>query len=194
MTRNTIRYFTNYSQGYSLAHSTNKTVWDYYRTNPTRAKRFANAMKSFASTNQGQNVSYLVEGYPWSLLGAGSTVVDVGGSEGHASIAIAEAHPTLKFVVQELPEVADKASFSEEVSNDIVERIEFSGHDFLTEQTVVADVYLFRWIFHDWPDNYVIRILRNLIPALKEGARIVVNEQLMPNPGSVPQVIERQIR
>ena len=169
-------------------------IWDYYATHPARAKRFANAMKTFASTDHELSLSFLATGYPWSSLRAGSTVVDCGGSEGHASITIAKAHPDLSFVVQDLPEVVKKASFEAEVPEHVAKRISFVGHDLLTPQEVQGDVYLFRWIFHDWPDTYVIKMLRNLIPALRAGAKIVVSEQLMPAPGTVPLVTERGIR
>jgi hypothetical protein len=48
-------------------------------------------------------------------------------------------------------------------------------HDFFTPQPVKdADIYLYRWIFHNWDDEKSISILRNLIPALKKGAMIQV--------------------
>lgn len=57
-----------------------------------------------------------------------------------------------------------------------------------------GDVFLLRWILHDWPDQYVVRILRNLRPVLRDGNKVVVNDQLMPGVGEVSSVIERQIR
>ncbi|KAK4665141.1 uncharacterized protein QC763_0077990 [Podospora pseudopauciseta] len=38
-------------------------------------------------------------------------------------------------------------------------------HDFFEPQTVVADVYFFRWIFHGFSDKYNIKILRDLCGA-----------------------------
>jgi hypothetical protein len=67
-------------------------------------------------------------------------------------------------------------------------------HDFFTPQPVThADVYFFRWIFHNWPD-YGIRILRNLILALKAGARIVVNDNVLPQPGTLANWKEERVR
>jgi len=54
-----------------------------------------------------------------------------------------------------------------------------------------ADVYFFRLIFHDWPDEQCIQILRNLVPALKSGARILICDQLIPEPGTVPTRLEK---
>ena len=69
------------------------------------------------------------------------------------------------------------------------------AHDFFTEQPVKdADVYFFKWIFHDWSDKYSIKILRSLIPALKKGSKIILNEYVIPQPGEVSLLKEREIR
>jgi O-methyltransferase domain len=57
-------------------------------------------------------------------------------------------------------------------------------HDFFTPQVVKdADIYLYRWIFHNWDDEKCIEILRNTIPALKKGARILINDGCLPVSG-----------
>jgi hypothetical protein len=69
------------------------------------------------------------------------------------------------------------------------------AHDFFTPQPVKhADVYLYRWIFHNWVDDKCIEILRNAIPALKPGARILINDGCLPRPGSVRWNEERVMR
>ena len=69
------------------------------------------------------------------------------------------------------------------------------AHDFNTPQPVKgADIYFFRWIFHDWSDKYVIKVLRALIPALKKGARIVANDKLLPEPGGLSPYQEQALR
>lgn len=74
-------------------------------------------------------------------------------------------------------------------------RLTFMPHDFLTEQPVKnADVYLFRWIFHNWPDKYCVLILRNLIPALKKGAMVVINDNCLPEPRTLGLWQEEKIR
>ena len=46
-------------------------------------------------------------------------------------------------------------------------------HDFffLEQPVKSADVYLIRWILHDWPNTYAFKILRALVPALNEAWR-----------------------
>ena len=63
--------------------------------------------------------------------------------------------------------------------------IEFMKYDFFTPQVVKdADVYIYRWIFHNWQDEQSIEILRAAIPALKPGAKILINDGCLPTPGT----------
>lgn len=165
-------------------------MFDYLGKHPARAKRFANAMKA---TTAGQLDTPMsgTKAFSWASIGSG-TVVDVGGSEGHASMELAEAFPSLSFIVQDRPEVISGAQ--SKVPPSLQSRVSFMAHDFFTEQPVKADCYLFRRIFHNWPDAYCVRILRNLIPALQPGARIVINDNVMPEPNTVGLLAERKIR
>lgn len=143
----------------------------------------------------GSSPDFLARGYAWSSIGDRSlkaVVVDVGGSHGHISVALARIAPCLHFVVQDLPEAIKEAK--EHVPAEIMERIEFMPHDFFTEQPVKADAYLFRNIFHNWSDFQVVRILKATIPALKPGAHIVVNDVLLPEPGTLSWSKERHVR
>lgn len=156
------------------------------------AKRFAGAMSAFAN-GAGLSPLFLVNGYPWSSIGNGTgTVVDVGGSKGNVSVALARSVQKLHFVVQDLPNMIDGAK--DTLPDDVADRIEFMAYDFFTEQPLEADAYLFRNIFHNWSDSYVIKILQATVPALKPGARIVANDYLIPEPKSMSPSKEREIR
>ncbi|KAH7355756.1 O-methyltransferase-domain-containing protein [Pyrenochaeta sp. MPI-SDFR-AT-0127] len=104
--------------------------------------------------------------------GAGNvTVVDLGGSAGHDDAVLATKFPNLKIVVQDLPEVAPV--FDKEFPSDLRSRVSFRTHNLFDPQPVEADIYMLKWILHDWPDAESIAILRALVPALKPGARVV---------------------
>lgn len=131
-------------------------------------------------------------------------MADLGGNVGHVGRLIAATNPGLKVIVQELPAVVEKAEALASVSNGHVADcndqkssglpVTFQAHDFFEPQSLEADVYLFRWVLHDWPDHYVVRILRQLIPALKNGAKVVVNESMCPPSGVLSLSVERYIR
>lgn len=136
--------------------------------------------------------SYLISGFDWASLGNG-LIVDVGGSLGAVSIAIAEAFPSLRFIVQDRPDVIQESS-SQRLPDTVKDRVEFMAHDFTRPQTVTGDVYLYRHIFHNWPDAYVVEILRQLVSAMKLGARVLINETLLPEPGTASLTREREVR
>lgn len=135
---------------------------------------------------------YVLNSFDWTSLSNG-LVVDVGGSHGSLSIAIAQSFPTLRFIVQDKAEVVELGR--EMLPANVRDRVSFMSHDFFTEQPVKnADVYALRWILHDWSDKYAVRILQALIPALKPGARILVIEQVLPEPGTASRYQEKTFR
>ncbi|KAK8136213.1 O-methyltransferase [Apiospora sp. TS-2023a] len=177
--------------GFALANGSDKSVYQIFAENPERAGRFGNAMRSFTE-GTGFEVSHVVNGYPWADHGKGR-VVDVGGSQGFVSIALARQFPNMEFVVQDLQPVVESAKNA--VPADVSSRVQLMVHDFMTEQPVKgADVYFFRWILHNWSDKYCIEILRNRIPALKKGAKIVINDNVLPDPGVMSNWQENRLR
>lgn len=125
----------------------------------------------------GYEVSYLLSMYPWSSLPPDATVVDVGGSHGFVCVELAKIFPEMKFIVQDLPKTVLSAP---KLDGTLAERVKFQAHDFFDEQPVKgADVYLYRWILHNHSDKYSEKMLRALIPALKKGARVVINDHCL---------------
>ncbi|KAK7750912.1 hypothetical protein SLS62_007175 [Diatrype stigma] len=160
----------NNETGFSLANNNDKSMFDIFGEDPDRAARFGTYF-----SHDKESPHALLDNYPWASK---ETVVDVGGSHGSVAIAIAERFPTVKCVVQDLPDtVAEGAS---RLPGRLCDRVTFMAHDFFTEQPVSADVYYFRSIFHNWADKYCVKILQNLIPALKPGARIIIHERILP--------------
>ncbi|MCJ1316072.1 hypothetical protein MMC15_001392 [Xylographa vitiligo] len=174
--------------GFSLANDTTDPMFVELAKDPARAQRFANAM-TFFTMKPGYESKYVVEGYDWAAIGKG-LLVDIGGSHGIHSIAIAEHFPDIRCIVQDRPDMIATA----EVPPALKGRFEFVPHDFFTEQPTCADVFLLRWILHDWSDKYAIRILKSLVPALRHGAKIVVVEVCLPEPGTLILSQERQAR
>jgi len=163
-------------------------MFEFFEEHPERMSRFKDAM-SFLQTFPGLEPSYAVKAYDWASLGK-ATVVDVGGSHGNVSIALAKEFPDLQLVVQDLPKVVEdaKTKFPAELSD----RVAFQAHDFFEEQPVKnADIYYFRWILHDWSDKYCVKILQALIPALKPGARLLFSERCLEAPCTLPLRAEK---
>lgn len=92
----------------------------------------------------------------------------MGGSNCHASVALATAYPGLTFTVQDLAKaIAHGPSLLAKEPEELRARITCQEHDFFTSQPVTdADVYLLRMVFHDWLDPEALTILRHLMPIL----------------------------
>ncbi|KAK7737387.1 hypothetical protein SLS53_006692 [Cytospora paraplurivora] len=177
--------------GFSLSNSTSKPMYEFLSDYPERSSRFANMMKSFTE-GRPFDLKYVTNFYPWEQHNGG-TIVDVGGSQGFVCIALARKFPSISFVVQDLEPVIKEAEAN--VPSDVATRVSFMVHDFFTPQPISgADVYFFRWIFHNWSDKYCIKILRSLIPALKPSSRIIVSDAVLPEPGKLPKEMEARIR
>lgn len=182
--------------GFAVANHTELGMFEFLAAHPERAARFATGMRLYASRPD-LDVRHLVEGaaWAWADLPTGATVVDVGGSHGEAAMALARAHPTMNLTVQDIDEATIRAAEARKPADGIGARVRFMTHDFFTEQPVRgADAYLLRACLHNWSDKYAVRVLRALIPALKPGARVVLNEVVVPGPEDLPPGLAPTVR
>jgi precorrin-6B methylase 2 len=142
---------------------------------------------SFFQASPGMQTAHIINGYEW---GEYKTVVDVGGSHGAVALELVKRFPDMTVVVQDLPEVISSAPITTS------DRITFQPYNFFTSPQPIknADIYLFRMIFHNWGDNYCTQILRNLLPSLKPGAKIVINDHVVPEPGGLSAYKDRTVR
>lgn len=167
-------------------------MWEYHTQHPELGERAAKAMAAFTK-GMNHDTTALTKGYDWTSIDAkGGTLVDLGGANGHVAVVIARACPKMHLVVQEIPEVVAKAKY--EIPDDVADRVSMVAHDFFEAQPTSADAYLFRQIFHNWGDKHCISMLKALIPALKPGAKVIVNDLVLPPPGVLPPAAERGVR
>lgn len=155
-----------------------------------RERRFMGAM-SFLSNDEAFDMSHVHTAFDWDSLGA-ATVVDVGGSSGQIAFDLAKKHPELKCVVQDLASL--ESGFLKARPAALEDRVSFQALDFFKGHPVAdADVYIFKLIFHDWSDTNSTKIIRNLVPSLKKGSRIIVLDGILPPRGELAFIPERQL-
>ncbi|KAH7311342.1 putative O-methyltransferase [Stachybotrys elegans] len=161
-----------------------QSFWDYInrqvdgKPSNHRATMFTQAMQA-ASRFAGFRVEEILKtGYDWKALGE-STIVDMGGSSGHDAILLTQEFPNLNFIVQDMPET--ESGFNERVPDDLRSRIRFEPHDFLKPQDTRGNVYMLKFILHDWSDKYACQILGHLVPRLEEeGSHILLFDSIAP--------------
>ena len=135
---------------------------------------------------------HILDNYDWEKIVGPGLVVDLGGGRGQIAIPLAQRFPTLNVLVQDLDNVIDGAE--ESVPDELKGRVKFMAHDFFTAQKVRARVYYIRWCLHNWSDKYGVEILRCLTPALEDGARVIIHDSCIPEPGEMARWKERNLR
>jgi hypothetical protein len=180
--------------GFSNAFDTKLSVFEFYKQDPVRGARFAKCMH-YQTKGDSLSIKNVVRGFDWAALGP-VTVVDIAGSLGHCSVAIVEAAPQIKCIVQDLPNVVAVAQDPKTciVSPQLRDRVSFMAHDFFKPQPIKAECYFLRNTLHIYSDKYVIKILQALAPALQPGTRVLIMDQVMPPMGTVPSPGERKMR
>jgi hypothetical protein len=160
---------------FTLINNSTKQFYETLGQDPHRAKRFGSGMQYFVS-NDTWDFRHLFPVFDWTSVDRpGFVGVDIGGGHGHISQFIATRTKHLKFVVQDLAHVAAKGK--DILPLEFKNRIEFMAQDFLDPQMLQGvDVFIIRWVLHNWSDKYCIQILRNLIPAMKPGTKVLLYE------------------
>jgi hypothetical protein len=125
------------------------------------------------------DITYGTECIDWDSLGA-AKIVDVGGAQGHFAMGLAQRYKDLHIVVQDMAEVIRGANAGE-----LAHRVQFMPHNLFSSQTIFADVFFFRWVFHNWSDQHCVQIIKAQSPALRPGARMIIQEVFMPETGTV---------
>ncbi|KAK1565971.1 O-methyltransferase [Colletotrichum navitas] len=111
----------------------------------------------------------------WEAAGK-AKVVDIGGSAGNDAFNLARNFPDLTFVVEDMPKV--KPIFEANLPAELADRVSYVEHDILQPQPVEADIYILKLIMHDYPEAVASQLLRNLVPKLRPGNRVLVIEYI----------------
>ena len=181
--------------GFALAHrhaclskdlASPRPLWRVLEADPEMAAAFASCMQ-FVNQSSQLGGGWVQDAFGWYELPPGATIVDVGGGTGHVMLDLAEKFPHLTYIVQDRSELIGELYHNNFVEDAVVS---FMAHDFFAPQPVRADIFFFRKVFHNWSDAYCQQILRALNPALQSGAKLVINDIILPEPKGHPDYAE----
>ena len=143
------------------------SLFEHFAANPQEAADFMRFMQASAESVQAE-VLRLVD------LSGATCAVDVGGGNGALLCALAQANPHIRGVVYDLPHSRDAGqAFAD--SRGLADRITIESGDFFAS-VPAGDVYLMKWILHDWNDSACIKILSNCRRAIAGQGRLVLVE------------------
>jgi hypothetical protein len=155
-------------------------IFDYLSKHPDEASSFTESMSNL-SRAAALDIAAVLDTKGTTLA------LDIGGAGGDVIRAMMRANPELNGGVFDLPHIvpaAAEAAKAEELDG----RFTTVGGNFF-ESVPAADLYVLKYILHDWDDASCVRILQNCRASLVKGGRIAVIDHLVEatgRPGLAP--------
>ncbi|KAL6713916.1 hypothetical protein ACLMJK_008410 [Lecanora helva] len=163
---------------HQVAHNTPLPAFDWLKANSKQAAYFNDFM---AYRHKGQLVcwdAYPIEREAKGLDPEAPLLVDIGGGIGHICAEFKEKFPHLpgRVILEDLP-----GPISNALSTPGVENI---AHSMFDPQPIKgAKFYYFKAVIHNWPDDKVREILKNIIPAMGSRSAILFDDLVLPDSG-----------
>ncbi|CDO72696.1 hypothetical protein BN946_scf184985.g116 [Trametes cinnabarina] len=153
--------------------------WLELPENRPRLERFGHAM---TGTRQWETKEGILFGFPWADLQPDSVLVDVGGGIGSTSLTVALAHPHIKVIVEDRPQVSWGSKFAHIFESG---RMTFRVRDLFEPFKPLAsekapDVFLIRLVLHDWQDDDCRKMLQVLRSAAGPNTKLLIGDMLLP--------------
>lgn len=138
---------------------------------PAKLREFLRAM---SGVSRGANMT-IAKQFSWADY---KSCADIGTAQGDLVTQITLAHPHLRGIGFDLPEVGP--IFEEYITaNGLADRVSFTGGSFFTDELPKADVLLFGHILHDWDLATKLMLLRKAYAALPEGGAVIVYDSII---------------
>jgi hypothetical protein len=144
------------------------STFEWFDAHPDEGRRFASGLGGLTRAE----AQMIIAAYPFPESG---TVCDVAGGAGVLLGEILKFRPGLRGVLVEAPLVLNEAA-GYFASIGLADRVELIEGDLFGHIEASADIYLLKWILHDWDDATCERIIKNVASAMPAGARVVAIE------------------
>jgi hypothetical protein len=145
------------------------SVWEHFAKHPSEEARFARAMREMTAID----VLALAQAYPWPRQGV---ICDVAGGVGTLLAAILDRCPGARGILIDAPEVLAEADpFLR--ARGLSQRVEHRPGDLFGQLDARADVYVLKWILHDWSDEACQGVLTRVRACMPAGSKVVAIDQ-----------------
>jgi len=141
-------------------------LWEHCRRKPEVGVNFNETIRTYGELS----MEAIAKAFDWTEF---PVIADIGGGTGKQLTTILEQAPKSRGILFDQPHL----------SRDVIthDRMEFVGGDFFQKIPSEADLYILRWIIHDWPGPKKKKILNCVRDAMKPGARLILIESLIPD-------------
>jgi hypothetical protein len=145
-------------------------LWAYMAANADEGEAFNGAMRGLS-----QLVAHALAAF---LTLGDEVVIDIGGGHGHLVGALLDANQDARGIVLDQPHLEPEVTRAI-AARGHAERCRFVGGDFFAA-VPSGDVYLLKWILHDWSDEDCRRILGRCREAIASDGRVIILERPLP--------------
>jgi hypothetical protein len=149
-------------------------IFDYFARHRDEASYFTESMSNL-SRAAALDIAAVLDTKGTALA------LDVGGAGGDVVLAMMRANPELSGGVFDLPHIVPAAAEAAKAEG-LEGRFSTFGGDFF-ESVPAADLYVLKYILHDWDDADCVHILQNCRASLVRGGRIAVVDHLVEEAG-----------
>lgn len=153
-------------------HAHGIPVWDYYQQNPDAGVNLAKAMAGMS----GAVLKAIIDAYDFTPY---KTLLDIGGGNGALMFAVLEATPNSNGIIFDQEYIADLTSKS--IPEELAGRCTTAAGSFFEKIPAGADLYMSKWVIHDWNDEESIQILKNVHDAMPKGAKLLIIDSVIPD-------------
>jgi hypothetical protein len=145
------------------------SVWEHFDKHPDEGTRFSDAMREMTAVD----VAALARAYPWPRRGV---ICDVAGGIGTLLAEILERRRRARGILVDAAGVlAEAEAFL--AGRGLSDRVVRVTGDLFGEVRAEADVYVLKWVLHDWSDDACLEVLGNVRQTMRPGAKVVSIEQ-----------------
>ncbi|EMT6577582.1 methyltransferase [Providencia rettgeri] len=137
--------------------------FEYWEKNADLADNFHNGMSSMSALEN----HYVVKHYNFP---ENATVADIAGGFGSLLLEVLQQNPTVNGILFDREHVLENHVLH--ALNDSSRWTLYPGSFF--EKCPDADIFLLKYISHDWPDEQVVEILTTIRRAMKETAKLLL--------------------
>lgn len=154
----------------AFEHLYGKNTFDWFKEHPAAAKIY----DDFQAQNTAIHSEAVAAAYDFS---SAKTVVDVGGGEGVLVTSILRRNQTAHAILFDLDHVV--ASARTGLDRNIASRCDFIAGDFFKSVPAGGDLYILKYILHDWDDDRANKILATCREAMSGKGRLLVVEEII---------------
>lgn len=153
-------------------HIHGKDLWGFYKEYPEIGENFGKGMTGMS----GMELKGIIENYDFTPY---KKMVDIGGGNGVMIHTILDNTPNSAGIIFDEANVIEKTV--QMIPDRLKERCSVAVGSFFDNIPEGADLYMMKWIIHDWSDDECVQILKNCYNAMPKGAKLLIIDAVIPD-------------